>query len=406
MKRLSVPIAIIFLLSACSKSDNNPTPPPVTPPVDSSKLTLNSMVYTTGDIGQLVALDANTGAQKWFFNLDLRANPSTTKIMSSPTLSNGVLYIGSSDHFVYAVDAATGARKWFFQTSTYNTPGFNEFESSPVVANGSVFIGGDKMYAIDAVTGTLKWSYKTTREIVSSPCYYNGYVYVNDYGGKAYKLDAANGDLIQGFYSYNTDEASFSTTSPHVHKGYLYNTGYVDYIKPKLYSADLSGDNSVFALMGWPTEQMASSGTPVFCGDTLYLAMNKAVYAYKCGTPYDMQLKWKVTFDSAIGTTVLFADTGHIYVPCYNGGIYALKTSDGSRDWTYTPDDGWVISSPTLANGILYFASKDFYHAIYAATGKELWRRPTFGNYYGQSSAVVLTKSGKVIHSNATASSD
>jgi outer membrane protein assembly factor BamB len=326
--------------------------------------------------------------------------------MSSPTLSNGILYMASTDFNVYAIDAVTGLKKWSFQTLNYSIPEAHYYQSSPVVVNGTVYIGGDKIYAIDAATGSLKWSYKTTREITNSPCYYNGYVYISDMAGITYIFDAVSGDLIWRSSVYYDRGVYFYIASPHIHRGYLYNMAAVGWTQPELYISAPDWNHELLPHMGWGDEKLGYCSGPVFCGDTLYLAFNNSLYAYRDSTPFDMQLRWKASFDIPIDMAIPVADTGHVYVPSSTGEMYALRTSDGSRDWTFRTGDGMIRSSPTLANGVLYFSGKYYFYAIYAATGKEIWRIPVTGTYYSQSSAVVLTKSGKVIHSNATASSD
>jgi eukaryotic-like serine/threonine-protein kinase len=77
--------------------------------------------------------------------------------LSPPAVVNGVVYIGAEDGNVYALNAATGAEKWSYPT------GVEIVNSSPAVVNGVVYIGSynGEVYALNAATGAKEWSYTT-----------------------------------------------------------------------------------------------------------------------------------------------------------------------------------------------------------------------------------------------------
>ncbi len=83
------------------------------------------------------------------------------RVYSSPAVVGGVAYVGSTDGNLYAIDAATGAEKWRFKTGDdpviHNQTGI---QSSAAVANGIVYFGcrDSKLYALDAATGAKKWA--------------------------------------------------------------------------------------------------------------------------------------------------------------------------------------------------------------------------------------------------------
>lgn len=412
MKHLIAAAIIIILWTFISCQKKNPaTPSTPAPKTDSSKLTDNQTVYTTGDIGQLVALDANTGAVKWSFTLDKNANINTTKITSSPTLNNGVLYIGSSDHNVYAIDAATGIKKWSFLTQTYSII-ISVYESSPIVANGTVYIGGDKLYAINAATGVLQWSYQAPREFITSPCYYNGYVYANAMDGNSYKINSSDGTL-SAINDWGSSQANFSTTSPRYHNGRIFNLGgptpnstYKGSSNIYSYDANSTGPSPWGQLL--PDPYATEASTPVFSNDSLYVALDSTIYAFDAdmiaSTVY--KPKWTCNVGSHFLQSIPVADSTQVFAGCQNGVLYALNASNGTKNWSFTTrvnGDEQIISSPTLANGVLFFASNYAIYAVWANTGKEFWHKNTTGNYFSQSSACIVSKNGTIFHSNANA---
>jgi outer membrane protein assembly factor BamB len=52
-----------------------------------------------------------------------------------------------------------------------------------------------------------------------------------------------------------------------------------------------------------------------------------------------------------------------VFVGSYDGRVYALNASAGAFVWSYTTGD-WVVSSPAVANGMIYVGSYD--HQVYA----------------------------------------
>jgi outer membrane protein assembly factor BamB len=86
---------------------------------------------------------------------------------------------------------------------------------------------------------------------------------------------------------------------------------------------------------------------------------------------------------------------GVIYFGSGDGNIYALDAASGTLEWKFQTGDV-VHASPALADGMLYIGSWDsFFYALDAATGREKWRYKTgedhdIYNQVGiQSSAVV-----------------
>lgn len=109
----------------------------------SSHVVANGVVYSAS-CHTVYALNAATGALKWFYDTD-------DGIVGSPAVANGMVYVGSADK-MQALDALTGARKWAY------TSGGNPIKITPVVADGTVYIKfGNCLYALNAVTGFYKW---------------------------------------------------------------------------------------------------------------------------------------------------------------------------------------------------------------------------------------------------------
>ncbi len=186
-----------------------------------------TMLYFGSSDGNLYALDAGTGLQKWKFK-------TNGIIHTSPALYNGTVFFGSWDTYLYAVDAMSGNEKWKFKTR--DQPGMHLLEgiqASPAVEDSVVYFGardgyfyalradsGDSvwtfsadnswvlttaaiqdgtiyfgtsdtylMLALDAKTGKKKYSVKAAGYLYSSPAIAGPTAYYGDFTGNFYALD-------------------------------------------------------------------------------------------------------------------------------------------------------------------------------------------------------------------------
>src|SRR3989442_1119452 len=126
-----------------------------------------------GTATKFFALDEITGATDWSFNT---GNSNST----SAAVSNGVVYFGTGKGNVYAVNATTGVQKWVATTGA-------SVSSSPALSLGSnmVLAGSNDhyLYALNATSGVRLWRYLTSAPIWSSPAVADGRVFFgsNDY---------------------------------------------------------------------------------------------------------------------------------------------------------------------------------------------------------------------------------
>jgi outer membrane protein assembly factor BamB len=268
------------------------------------------------------------------------------QVLSSPAIADGSLYIGSSDHFLYALVAATGALRWKFKTD-------GRITSSPAVSGGLVFFGSfdSCFYAVDAATGQLKWKFKTAGErrfaathlhgaepaaetmpdpfdfYLSSPSVSSGTVYFGSGDGNIYALDAATGSLKWKFKAGDVVHAS-----PAISDGTLF-VG--------------SWDSYFYALDA---------------------ATGKEKWRFKTGEDA------KIHNQVGIQSSAAVAD-GVVYFGCRDSKFYAVDAASGKQIWSFDNKGSWVISSPAVKDGKVYFATSDsgLFHVLDAKSGAALF---------------------------------
>jgi outer membrane protein assembly factor BamB len=128
-------------------------------------------VYTGSVNGTLYALDAETGAQRWAYQID-QLGPCVTMgclLDSSPAVEGGVVYFGASNGYVYALDGARGSLLWKTQLGDPNQ-GYAIY-TSPAVYGGLVYVGvasqadapcvPGAVVALHASSGAVAWNFST-----------------------------------------------------------------------------------------------------------------------------------------------------------------------------------------------------------------------------------------------------
>lgn len=265
-------------------------------------------------------------------------------VISSPAVADGIVYIGSTDRFLYALDESDGREKWRFKTGA-------RVASSPAVANGLVFFGSydGNFYAVDAATGTEKWRFATAGErrfaaphihgtlpkteimpdpfdfYLSSPAIADGTVYFGSGDGNVYALGVATGAPKWKFATGNVVHAS-----PAIADGLLY-VG--------------SWDHYFYALD-------AASG--------------RVAWKFETGTDNDIHNQ------EGIQSSAVVSD-GIVYFGCRDSNLYALDAKTGKKLWAYNNKGSWVIGSPAVADGTVYWSTADggLFHASDARTGND-----------------------------------
>jgi outer membrane protein assembly factor BamB len=251
-------------------------------------------------------------------------------IVSSPAVSADSVYFGSSDHSFYALDKHSGKLRWKFATQGRVT-------SSPAVAAGRVYFGSydSTFYALDAASGVLRWKFATEGErrfsarhlhgadpaaevmpdpfdrFLSSPAIAAGVVYFGSGDGNVYALDAGSGALRWKFHTGNVVHASPAVANDTVYVG--------------------SWDSYFYALD-------AASG--------------KERWRFKTGD--DPAISNQVGIQSSAVVA-----GGVVYFGCRDSHLYALDAASGKRVWSFPTKESWVISSPAVRGGKVYFATSD-----------------------------------------------
>jgi eukaryotic-like serine/threonine-protein kinase len=264
-------------------------------------------------------------------------------------------------------------------TGVYASAGITEFHrvkwrfhaggmviASPAVVGDTVFVGSTdgNLYAIDRDAGTLKWKFATKGRVVSSAAVANGVVYFGSYDGNFYALDARSGKL----------EWKFTTAGERRFEG-----------------THLHGAQPAAESMPDPFDVYLSS--PTIWHDTVYFGSGDGnIYALDAGSG---ALDWKFKTGDVVHASPAIAD-GTVYVGSWDSYFYALDATSGVQRWRFkTGDDPdihnqvGIQSSAAVIDGIVFFGCRDSHlYALNAGSGQKLWSFPTSGSWVVASPAV------------------
>ncbi len=372
--------------------------------VISSPLVIGNTIVVGSTDGALYSIDRHTGTQRWKFATE-------GPIASSPAYRDGLFYIVSGDGKLYALDHGDGEPKWTFATKgerRFTAPGihgatprtermpdpFDVFLSSPTIVGNVVYFGsGDQnVYAVDATTGALKWSFATGDVVHASPAVVDGVVYIGSWDRNLYALDANTGKE-RWRYTTGNDTTIYNqiglASSPAVANGMVFvggRDGHFHAVDARTGALKWKHDNRG----GWTIASPAVRGGAVYFPTSdgrRFKALDVATGAVRI----DLQNK-AISFSSpALAGEVAYYGTSDGYlnaVSTTDGRLLARFQTDGSKENgpRYTdangvmqtqamyPDftlDGMmigvrtmmtlgsVLSSPVVADGVVYFGSTD-----------------------------------------------
>jgi outer membrane protein assembly factor BamB len=219
----------------------------------------------------------------------------------------------------------------------------DEVVSSPAYYNGIVYVGSwDKsLYALDAATGSVVWKKATGGKIGASPAIGNGNVYVSSENGRLYAFNAATGASV-----WTTGNMNLLDASPVFYDNKVY-VGSSD--------GTLRARNASTGGFAWTySTGNAIDSAPAISGGTLYVVNSSgALYGLDPGNGSAL---------GAISTSEPIVSS----IAAANGSLYVAGTSGTICNLNAGLTGGFCIglgagsyASPAIANGVLYIGADD-----------------------------------------------
>ncbi|MFK0096862.1 PQQ-binding-like beta-propeller repeat protein [Streptomyces sp. NPDC091040] len=296
----------------------------------------------------LYALDATSGAERWRVGADawvyaLKADRGT---VVTATRGGGV----------QAWEAATGEKLWDLSgaQTDFETP-----EGGPVIHDGTVYVWQDaRLKALDARTGVERWSYPigdaascggVPVRVTPAP---DGYVYVAA-GTRVLAVDIAAGHVRWHFEcpAVFLSPPAFAP-GPAVTGGGVYLADYLGTV----YALDAATGKDRWRIA---TEARQSAEPVLVVAGNVHVGSGSALYTLDAvtGTP-----KWRFAAGGEVVGAPVVAD-GRVHFGSADHVLYTLDAAGGQLRWKLATG-GEITGSPVVRNGVVYACSKD--RCVYA----------------------------------------
>lgn len=374
-------------------------------PIVTSPTLSGNAVYIGSLSGHLYSIDRQTGKERWNFK-------SRMPIASSPAVAEGLVYFVSSAGSIAAVDTASGQPKWVYAVEFerkfeaknlhgYPSPAqtvpdaWDVFTSSPAVANGKVYFGsGDgNVYAVDARTGVLQWKFATKDVVHASPAVVANTVYIGSWDSFFYAIDADTGQQKWAFKA-GEDPAIHNQVGFQSSAAVVDGTVYVGCRDAHVYALDAATGRKKW---DYPTSKSWVNGTPAVRDGLVYVGTSDSA-RFMALDARTGRLRFNFDAKAYIFSSAALAGD-RLYFGSHNGKLYALDAKTGERAWEFQteaskqdtlkllkPDGsldpegfapvfrdfqdmyidfyryrsiGAIMSSPAVADGVVYVGSMD-----------------------------------------------
>ncbi|MFF8099733.1 PQQ-binding-like beta-propeller repeat protein [Streptomyces sp. NPDC016640] len=296
----------------------------------------------------LFALDAREGGDLWRL--------STDAWVYSLKADRGTVVTGTRGGGVQAWEASTGRKLWEI---TGCQTDFESPEAGPAVHDGTVYVWQDaRLRALDARTGDERWSYPigdaascggVPIRLTPAP---DGYVYVCA-GTRVLALDVTGGHVRWHFEAPAVFLAPPAfVPGPAVTGGGVYLADYLGTV----YALDATDGRDRWRIA---TESRASVEPVLAAAGHVHVGSGRGLYTLDAvtGTP-----KWRFQSGGDIVGAPVVAE-GRIHFGSSDHLLYTLKADDGRLRWKLATG-GEITGSPVVRDGVVYACSKD--RCVYA----------------------------------------
>nr|WP_309484323.1 PQQ-binding-like beta-propeller repeat protein [Streptomyces himalayensis] len=283
------------------------------------RLTVNGWVYSLkADRGTVITATRGGGVQAWDAGNGDKlweitgAQSDFETPEAGPVVHDGTVYVWQNAR-LRALEARTGDERWSYPIGDAASCGGVPVRLTPA-PDGHVYISaGTRVLAVDVASGHVRWHFEAPAVFLSPPAYVpgpavtGGGVYLADYLGTVYALDATDG----------RDRWRIATES-------------------------------------------RSSVDPVLVADGhVHVGSGKGLYTLDAvtGTP-----KWRFQAGGDVVGAPAVAD-GRIHFGSTDHLLYTLKADDGRLRWKLATG-GEITGSPVVEDGVVYACSKD--RCVYA----------------------------------------
>jgi outer membrane protein assembly factor BamB len=313
-----------------------------------------------------------------------------------PVIGYGRLYVSTNSGEFAAISMTTGKRAWkyFSRRCVASSPALGPQRTGTVFA---VFLnpppcnatggGTGKVIAFSAGHGEIRWQ-KTIGPSETSPLLVGDRLYVGDWNGDVWALDARSGKTLWRYHTGGAVKGGAALSG---------NRLYVGSYDGHVYCIDARNGTLVWKQSGQGGLFGSSTfyATPAVAYGRVYIGSTDGkMYSFGAASG---SLIWSYGTGGYVYASPAVSD-GLVFVGSYSKTFYAFDAATGDVRWSFAAN-GQISGSPTVIGNVVYFATlAQRTYALNIHTGKVLWTFPD-GKYTPVVAAkgkLFLTGYGKV----------
>jgi len=227
-----------------------------------------------------------------------------------------------------------------------------------------VFGAGDgSVRCLDAATGELLWEVEVGGAVRSRPLIHEERVYLTADDGCLYALDLRDGE---GFWCFATQTMA-CPSSPALAHGLLVFGAYDGCV----YAVDTERGRQRWRYRS-PTRGDQFRSSPCIHGETVYIGglESRALQALSLR---DGHVLWSFQAEGYVASSPAVAQ-GLVYFGSHDHHLYAVDAQSGQQRWRFGTGRT-ISSSPAVWEGLVFFGSNDgFVYTLEVESGQEAWR--------------------------------
>ena len=313
-----------------------------------------------------------------------------------PAYSSGVLYAADYKGLLMALDADSGRQRWEIKTEL-------PFTGGPGVSDNLLLMGTEngEVFAFDASTGTQLWSATVTSEVLAPPAESDGVVVVRCIDGRVFGLDVDTGQRIW-VYDHSVPLLTLRGNAPLLLRAGVVFVGYDggQVVALNLEDGTLRWEQTLVTTEGRTELERLSDidGQMVFIASDLLLSSYKnrlASLAADSG-----RLLWFKDVSSATGVSV---DRVNLVVSDKDGNVWLLDRRNGAESWKHDQLQRRGLTRPVFYGSFIVVGDAQGYlHWINIKDGRFAAREKIGGKGFSGPPLVVgntlyvMTKKGNL----------
>lgn len=281
---------------------------------------------------------------------------------SNPILVDNTLVFGNRSIGLVSIYPIMNQQRWVL-------PIQGGIVSELTVEQGSIFFGGGDgfLYSVNLNTGRVNWRYEVRNPIISQPTFSGGRLFVTTSDDTIYAFDASTGKWLWHYRRRSSPTATiYGASAPLVDSNEVI-AGLSDGFLVALSASD--GQLKWERKLHQGTKFTDVDAHPVLENGILYVpSYDGSLYALK---RQGGDVIWR--FDSGGSKRVILEDQ-QLFLPSSDGYIYSLQKNSAKINWKFELDGGTPTQLVVTDKYVIAGSSFQYLYVIDKVTGKGLYR--------------------------------